>query len=854
MKNSLFKRAIAVACAVPVALTQCLTVANAVYVDYSVPVAVKNAESESFTLDKGEATSLLYIAPEADYARDEYTFTKESNWNSRIDTALDKVAGKTGALDLTKIYEKAIEKSGEYREVTASLIDKIEYVNYSVSDNGEIIIEGKLNNITPTFTAGGAKTIGGALRELAAEYGVEDLYEPEDFFKDTVIGCTFKAVFDGSSLADDTQVTGTFELTDTASGKVYKGTGAIDWALQGFDALKETAKETCDKYSDVINTADAYKEIDDSVSFYVDKLETAWAKAEETYKTTSSVEAATGKEFAQIVNEAVYEKTGKNPFAIMWKNSELICTVYEDILAQVNAIADPYTFDITIDECSALALSLYDIKTSTTNGYATFEAKFEDKEADEAAAYIENEYNVEVVEVYKQILVVADGTKVAHELGGEGTADMKIERVVIAKEKESTTTSTTTTDTTTTTSVTTTDASNVPTTAAPTTAGGSDVPTTAAPTTDAPDVPTTAAPTTGGGSDVPTTAAPTTDAPDVPTTAAPTTDAPDVPTTAAPTTGGGSDVPTTAAPTTDAPDVPTTAAPTTAGGSDVPTTAAPTTDAPDVPTTAAPTTAGGSDVPTTPGSSTTTTRTETKYVVNFATETVVGFYLDIDPEFNIDQVKSLGYSVDYSVLSYGEDGSLVSQEIIIKGEKVDITKSIEFKDVPADVFKLINTNNVNQFAAQIQIYATEDITAADGTVVAKAGDALKYVDGSPVSATAYIGVKGDASLDMKADSIDASLVLSWYAKVSTGGVPGEIQFSNNDLLVQNNPVLDDFAAFLADVDNENDSANYVTLKTARTIDSKDSSNILAYYAQLMTGAKAGRDTWNNVLGEYGKYN
>ena len=106
---------------------------------------------------------------------------------------------------------------------------------------------------------------------------------------------------------------------------------------------------------------------------------------------------------------------------------------------------------------------------------------------------------------------------------------------------------------------------------------------------------------------------------------------------------------------------------------------------------------------------------------------------------------------------------------------------------------------------------------------------------------------------MKADSIDASVVLTWYAKLSTGGDPDKIQFSNNDLLVQSNAILDDFAAFLADVDNENDSANYVSLKTARTIDSKDSSNILAYYAQLMTGAKAGRDTWNSVLGEFGKY-
>ena len=760
MKNSLFKRAIAVASAVPVALTQCLTVANAVYVDYSAPVAVKSAASETFTLDKGDATSIIYIAPEEDYAREGNVFTKDSQWNGRVSSALAQNAGKKDTLDLTKIYEKAIEKSGEYEEVTRSLIEKIEYVNYTITDDGKIVIDGKLNNITPTFTAGGAKTIGGALRELAAKYGVDDLYEPEDFFADTVIGCTFKAVIDGSSLVDGTEVTGTFELTDAASGEVYKGTGAIDWALEGFDKLKDTAKATCDKYSDIIDTTDAYKEIDDSVSFYVDKLETACEKAESVYMTTSSVEAATGTEFAKLLNDKAAEKekiaelTKNNPFAWAWRNEIGIRNYYAEILEQVNAIADPHSFNIKIEECRALALSLYDIKSSADKGYATFEAKFPDKEAAAVETYIESTYDVEVVDVYKYITVVADGTKAAHEFGGEGTADMKIERVVIVEEKTTTTTTTATTT-------------------------ASDDTTTTTTTTEV-------AP---GGSTTTTTEV--------------------VP--------GGSTATTTEV-------VP--------GGSTTTTTT--------------------EDVP--GGSTTTTTRTETKYVVNFKTETVPGFYLDIDEKFNIEQVKSLGYSVDYSTLYYGENGELLGQDVLVAGELVDITDSVEFKDVPADVFELINSDNTpNQFAAQIQLYATKDITAADGTVVAKAGDALKYADGYGVSATAYIGVKGDADLDMKADASDASVVLAWYAKMMTGSLPADVQFSTNDTFVNLDPVLDDFAAFLADVDNENDSANYVSLKSQRTIGSNDASFILSYFAEVMTGKEAGRDTWNSVLGEWGKY-
>ena len=103
MKNSLFKRAIAIASTVPVALTQCLSVASAVAVENTVPAAVKS-EGQTFTLDRGDETSLLYIAPEDDYAREGDKFTKVSSWNSKVNAALIQSAGKTGVLDLENVY------------------------------------------------------------------------------------------------------------------------------------------------------------------------------------------------------------------------------------------------------------------------------------------------------------------------------------------------------------------------------------------------------------------------------------------------------------------------------------------------------------------------------------------------------------------------------------------------------------------------------------------------------------------------------------------------------------------------------------------------------------------------------
>ena len=106
---------------------------------------------------------------------------------------------------------------------------------------------------------------------------------------------------------------------------------------------------------------------------------------------------------------------------------------------------------------------------------------------------------------------------------------------------------------------------------------------------------------------------------------------------------------------------------------------------------------------------------------------------------------------------------------------------------------------------------------------------------------------------MVADAADASTTLVYYAKISTGHLASETQFTINNVLLATDPVLDEFAAFLADVDNEVADDNYSQLKPERIINSGDSSFILSYYSKISTGKETGRDTWNNVLGAYGKY-
>ena len=134
--------------------------------------------------------------------------------------------------------------------------------------------------------------------------------------------------------------------------------------------------------------------------------------------------------------------------------------------------------------------------------------------------------------------------------------------------------------------------------------------------------------------------------------------------------------------------------------------------------------------------------------------------------------------------------------------------------------------------------------------------ALKDKDGNDLTVRAYIGVKGDASLDNMVDAVDASSVLRYYASVSTNdrSVYDVVLQSTKAGLAVSGPTdeLDELAAFLADVtENEWGENNWMTKKDGRLIDSNDASKILAFYAKSSSSDYAGvssYDIWNEVLG------
>ena len=126
------------------------------------------------------------------------------------------------------------------------------------------------------------------------------------------------------------------------------------------------------------------------------------------------------------------------------------------------------------------------------------------------------------------------------------------------------------------------------------------------------------------------------------------------------------------------------------------------------------------------------------------------------------------------------------------------------------------------------------------------------------SVLAYIGVKGDVTLNNIVDGNDATATLTYYARTSTDGNNADnVALSTNETLVNGNPksVYDDFAAFLGDVKYDADTkVSRFAKKGERVVDGRDATSIHTFYAKSSTDAlskQAAEDpesVWNIALG------
>lgn len=426
MKKSLFKRAVASVCAVPFALTQCLITSYA---------ADDVADASAVTIG-----NLLYVDPSADIQNENGEDIQRSQWNgflaSALNLAYSNTNGEAMQLDVSAVADAIIANAGAYSEVVSNLISKVAENDMTcvVDANGVITINAAVSNVVDTFTAGGNRTIGGALRDLAAEYGASELADVN--FDSVVASGTFKIVVDGSKLDDgETTIPVSFAFA-AEDGVDYSIVGMIEYAIEKFGELKEVAYAAVDAVDGIDKDA-AYAEIDDSVAVYINYCNRALNGAARFASDSTNIhkEFETAEDaFAFIKNAAEYRNLPKASLlpesAADAFSRPITNTIYESVMNQLNAFV---TVDIPADEFAATVDSLYDISVDITEGCFTLSASIEDAEQAqviEAVKEVGRELNTEAEDggSHKEITVKVD-LDVINSANG-GNVDIDIIRVL----------------------------------------------------------------------------------------------------------------------------------------------------------------------------------------------------------------------------------------------------------------------------------------------------------------------------------------------------------------------------------------------------------------------------------------
>ncbi|MBR6983431.1 MAG: cellulose-binding protein CttA-related protein [Ruminococcus sp.] len=793
MKNSLFKRAIAAAAAVPLALTQCLTVANAASVTDAAPslakdTAITASESKTITL-KGSENSLLYIEPKevGNEKEDKYqqiaadTFIKDSLWNQTAYGYL-KAAKQSGKIDPTEIVNFVLKKARGYKAAAEKASEKLEDCTYEIVDD-TIIVKGKISNAN--FNGDVKKTLGAKMWEIARRSG--DMSLVSGSYADKVDGSgDFTITIHTEYLETSTEIPVEFKYVPT-NKKLGNELDLGQLPEFTVDLLETLTAEAVARInaSTVLTAAEKEADIKDLTDWmnknYINRAKKAQNYVDRSLKFKERTKEADNiSELIAAVNKQITKRGYKRQIpatgSAIAANSQ-VAKAYNKAVERFNN-ATSYTLNIAASELGAEADTIYDIKADAKGGYAHGTAKYRDDEQEAVKAYFAATpalQQYKVVDTWKEIEITAkfDGIK---DTSTRESVDVKFQRVVKV-EPIVTTTSSTTPSTTSSTTVVTSDTDTTPSGPVDTT-------------------PTDTTPVTPG------------------------TDTTPVDTNTTPVDTNTTPVDTDTTP------VDTNTTPTDTGTTPIDTDTTPT--APVNPTVS-------------------TTRTVDVVAPVIKADTTVGFYLDIDEKFNDEQINSLKYSVDLVRQYIDEDDVVVGYESLTKGEQVDILDKVSFGTAtPVNTY----VEGSSEFAHQVALIATEDITAADGTVIATAGSTLKNPDGSDVSVTVYIGVKGDANLDHKVDAGDATTTLIYYSALSTGQKAAETQFSNSALVANADDVLDHFAAFLCDTTNEpmKDENNWKLMKPERKIMADDATFILSYYSELSIKAEKGRPTWNLVMG------
>ena len=852
MKNSLFKRVAAAATAVPLALTQCLTFSSAAEGIDAVQVgnSVQAITDQEISLE-----NLLRVEPGQ----------KESNWNKKLITAVEQKVGFDGTFDASSYADQIAKQAGSDIAKTVSTFLG-EYVlatpvKYVINEDKNIVL-----NITvtqPNWNESLAYTPQEALELLAKANGVVEL-ESVDFSSVKLAG-TVEIVIDTQKLEVGTDVP--FHVTFKPDGEKEFNISELPAYLKGkVEALRALGNQSIDdNYTGYLTAykAETHDKFNEKVDLIISKINRAENAMNKAVNSSKEVSYDSVSEALTAANNFLAKKNIKRQLptsATGIASTEAVKKAFNNVLTTIgsgsNVTVTAEQLGQFVDALGSKSLTeadgtvvATDFNIKANNKSAELVGAFDDAEADEVKDWVENQ-GYKYIGSYKKLTGKLNFKGI--DTFDIGDVDVKIERILVTDTTEATTTTTsdttseTTTETTATTSETTDTTSATTETSTETTSTTSE--TTSATTETSTETTSTTSDTTSATTETSTETTSTTSE----TTSETTETSTETTSTTSETTSVSTETSTeTTSTTSETKSVSTeTSTETTSTSTDTTTS----TDT-DTTTTSTDTTSTSTETTTTttvtiPDDVVTTSVVESVYV---DIDSTYGFYFNTETSFDAGQIKKATLHTVYGI-GYTKDGKTVIVEEFETTE--DVTGKLGFGTAtPANTYKKVE----NKFDYDVQIrYEGETIIDKDGNQVIAKDTLMRDKDSNIATVLAYIGVKGDVTLNNIVDGNDATATLTYYTKTSTNGNSADnIALSTNETLVNGDAksVYDSFAAFLGDVKYDADSkVSRFAKKGERVVDGRDATSIHTFYTKSSTDAlsqQAAEDpesVWNIVLG------
>ncbi|MDO4155380.1 MAG: hypothetical protein Q4D37_01200, partial [Oscillospiraceae bacterium] len=397
-----FNKVVAIAAALPIALTQGLSVVTYAEV----------AEPEVFSVD-----SMLYIAPDK----------TESEWGTKAESALIQMEGVNQTLDIASILDAAdfSGKNAEYVEkLKACLVgDPVVQVKDSV-----IYVTGQVD-----ATSYMQSNIIQTIKDELTKQGAASLIDKIDFSMLEKKG-TYTAVVNGYGVSDSKTFVGGGNFVDEDGNTVTPST-AKAYIASIVQDLKVELSTKMAMYN-------VYADLTDALQTYQNKLDKAYDYANKAFNKVYSNTFADADSFAAWAKAEFNERTTR--FEVPGSVAELAeySNLLDQIVEEVNSIASStgaeVTFDVTMDDVMATLNEASNFTFDAADSVYTVTFQVPDAEAAEVkVAYEAANPDREYVSSYKTVTM--KGTL------NEASAYFNVVRTITDKEKEETTTTTTTT-------------------------------------------------------------------------------------------------------------------------------------------------------------------------------------------------------------------------------------------------------------------------------------------------------------------------------------------------------------------------------------------------------------------------